>query len=278
MNLPNQNYIILEPNSGLMCNKLFSVSFQILMALRFGKSVSFSKFSTEEVQNHAELLAAGYAGGENGSFNYFIDFSKLEIVDSPQEYPEHPDNKNQILINSSNLLDILAIDQARSFDKDFRIQPHQFFQESIAAEYIRNNREKIFHKWLIEDTTEGIFIHYRLGDIAEDDRAVHVEHFEKAVTSIPDYENLPKYISSDSPHDPRVKKLCNDYGFSIHQSSAIETVLFGSRFTNKLISFGTFSWFIGIFGSQNNVIIPNKNDYPAWHGDIFTFDDWHELV
>lgn len=265
MNLPNESYVILEPNAGLMCNNLFSVSFQILMAMRFGKNVSFTKYSTDEI-------------GENGIFHCFIDSDRLKIVNSPQEYPEQPNNKNQTLIKSSNLLDIFSICPVVSSDQDFRIHPHEFFQESIAAEYIRNNREKIFYKWLIEDTTEGIFIHYRLGDIAGDDRAVNIEHFEKAVTSIPNYENLPKYISSDSPDDSRVKKLCNDYGFSIHQSSAIETILFGSRFTNKLISFGTFSWFIGIFGSQKNVIIPNRNDYPVWHGDIFSFDDWHELI
>tara|TARA_B100001094_G_C18108999_1_gene760036 strand:- start:597 stop:1421 length:825 start_codon:yes stop_codon:yes gene_type:complete len=274
MNLPNESYVILEPNGGLMCNNLLSVSFQILMAMRFGKNVSFTKYSTDEIGDHD----AGYAGGENGSFNHFIDFGRLKIVDSPQEYPEQPNNKNQILIKSSNLLDIFSICPVVSSDQDFRIHPHQFFQESIAAEHIRNNREKIFHKEIIEDAEEGIFVHYRLGDIAGDDRAVHIDHFEKAVTSIANYKILPKYISSDSPEDYRVRKLCDDYGFSIYQSSAAETILFGSKFTNKLISFGTFSWFIGILGSQKNVIIPNRNDYPVWHGDIFSFDDWHELT
>jgi hypothetical protein len=248
---------------------MFSACFQSLLGIRFNKSLSFAKYSTDEM---------GY-GGDNsdGTFPHFFDFNKLDIVDSPQEYPEPTDSEIHTLIRSSNLVDILAIDPADSHSLDFRIHPHEFFQEPIAAKYIRANLDKIFHKELLEDSEEGIFIHYRLGDIGGCDRAIHVEHFEKAITSVPNYENLPKYISSDSPSDLRVQKICKNYGFVIHESSPQETIKFGSRFTNKLLSHGTFSWFIGVLGSQNNIILPNSNDYARWHGDIFVFDDWHEL-
>lgn len=284
--LHSKSYIIIEPNSGLMCNNIFSACFQSLLGIRFNKSLSFAKYSTDEMGCND----VGYGGGNlSGTFPHFFDFNKLDIADNPQdwqyaaamrrynEYPEQTDSEIHILIRSSNLADVLAIDPADSCSLDFRIHPHEFFQEPIAAKYIRANLDKIFHKELLEDSEEGIFIHYRLGDIGGCDRAIHVEHFEKAITSVPNYENLPKYISSDSPSDLRVQKICKNYGFVIHESSPQETIKFGSRFTNKLLSHGTFSWFIGVLGSQNNIILPNSNDYDKWHGDIFVFDDWHEL-
>ena len=264
----SKDYIIIEPNSGLMCNNIFSACFQSLLGIRFNKSLSFAKYSTDEM---------GY-GGDNldGTFPHFFDFNKLDTVDSPQEYPEQTDSKIHILIRSSNLKDVLAISPADSRSLDFRIHPHEFFQEPIAAKYIRANLDKIFYKELLEDSEEGIFIHYRLGDIAKSGMEVCIEHFEKAILSIPNYKNLPKYISSDSPNDPRVWKIRKNYGFAIHESSPQETIKFGSRFTNKLLSYGTFSWFIGVLGSQNNIILPNSNDYIRWHGDIFVFNDWKQ--
>ena len=219
----------------------------------------------------------GY-GGDNldGTFPHFFDFNKLDIVDSPKEYPEPTNGEIHTLIRSSNLADILELEAHDSHGLDFRISPNEFFQEPIAAKYIRSNLDKIFHKELLEGNEAGIFIHYRLGDISNL-AAINVEHFESAIISIPNYENLPKYISSDDPNNSRIKKICNDYGFTLYESSPQETIKFGSRFTNKLLSYGTFSWFIGVLGSQNNIIFPNSNDYIRWHGDIFVFNDWHEF-
>jgi hypothetical protein len=271
--LHSKDYIIIEPNSGLMCNNIFSACFQSLLGIRFNKSLSFAKYSTDEMGYHD----VGYGGGNlSGTFPHFFDFNKLDIVDSPQEYPEQTDSEIHILIRSSNLADVLAIDPADSRSLDFRIHPHEFFQEPTAAKYIRANLDKIFYKELLEDSEEGIFIHYRLGDIAKSGMEVCIQHFEKAITSVPNYENLPKYISSDSPRDSRVRKICDNYGFVVYESSAQETIKFGSRFTNKLLSHGTFSWFIGLLGSQNNIILPNINDYIKWHGDIFVFNDWKQ--
>jgi hypothetical protein len=274
----SKDYITVEPNSGLMCNNIFSACFQSLLGIRFNKSLSFTKYSTDEMGS-PPVFKNQYGEDQSpiqGTFPHFFDFNKLDTVDSPQEYPEQTDSKIHILIRSSNLKDVLAISPADSRSLDFRIHPHEFFQEPIAAKYIRANLDKIFHKELLEDSEEGIFIHYRLGDIAKSGMEVCIEHFEKAILSIPNYKNLPKYISSDSPNDPRVWKIRKNYGFAIHESSPQETIKFGSRFTNKLLSYGTFSWFIGVLGSQNNIILPNSNDYIRWHGDIFVFNDWKQ--
>ena len=287
--LHSKSYIIIEPNSGRMCNNIFSACFQSLLGIRFNKSLSFAKYSKAEMGSHDsgcnclegnDFLCRPDAWCDsnlNGTFPYFFDFSNLDIVDSPEEYPEQTDSTPHALIKALNLADILAIDPADSHGLDFRIHGHEFFQEPTVAKYIRANLDKIFHKELLEDSEEGIFIHYRLGDISQCDRAVRVEHFEKAIVSIPNHESLPKYISSDSPNDPRIKKICDNYGFVINEATAQETIKFGSRFTNKLLSYGTFSWFIGVLGSQNNIIFPNNNDYDKWCGDIFVFDDWHEF-
>ena len=280
--LDRNSYMVIEPlatTGGRSCtgNNLYAASFQALLGIRFNKSLSFSKYSEAETGRGDYSL--------DGTFPHFFDFNRLDTVEIPQDFISLCSQLNEsrdscerhIIIEPSNLAEVLAIDPDDSHGLDFRISPQEFFQEPIAAKYIRANLDKIFHKELLENKEEGIFIHYRLGDIGNSDAAVRVEHFEKAIVSVPNYENLPKYISSDSPHDDRVSRICNNYGFVLHESSPQETIKFGSRFTNKLLSYGTFSWFIGVLGSQNNIILPNSNDYSRWHGDIFVFDDWHEL-
>tara|TARA_R110000824_G_scaffold260055_1_gene448688 strand:- start:1849 stop:2631 length:783 start_codon:yes stop_codon:yes gene_type:complete len=168
-------------------------------------------------------------------------------------------------------------------------------QQASTAAYIRDNLYHVIKKDFDAEEA-GIFIHYRIGDLAEIDKlteenmtfafhpplakkpvVANIKYMESAIKSIRNYEDLPKYISSDSPEDERVRKICRDYGFELYENSPERTIKFGAKFTNKILSHGTFSWWIGVLGSQNNIIFPNREDYAKWHGDIFVFEDWHEL-
>ena len=126
---------------------------------------------------------------------------------------------------------------------------------------------------------KGIFIHYRIGALSptNEPNIAKMEYMEKSIKSIFGYENIPKSIGSDSPTDDRVIRLCQEYGFEKYEDSPENTIKFGAKFQNKILSHGTFSWWIGILGSQNNVMFPSKSDHPAWHGDIFVYKDWNEI-
>ncbi len=116
---------------------------------------------------------------------------------------------------------------------------------------------------------EGTFVHVRLGDLLEShsqagNRFASANYYRKALE-----DSNGGYISSDSPDDPIVKELCAEYSMELYQDSPENTIKFGAAFSKKVLSLGTFSWWIGFLGSQKEVICPNSRNFPKWHGNIF---------
>lgn len=116
---------------------------------------------------------------------------------------------------------------------------------------------------------DGLFIHVRLGDLAKDRRWLHTcnyEYYERCLSNI---DCDKRYLASDSPHHPLVNKLMSKFDLQPCKKTPEETIIFGSRFRNKILSLGTFSWWIGFVGSQYNVMCPNPSERGGWHGRIF---------
>ena len=138
-----------------------------------------------------------------------------------------------------------------------------------ALSILSQNLDKIKYEKLVE----GSFVHVRLGDISNDaTRCCEIQYYEKALEGL-----NGGYISSDSPNHEIVKRLSNKFNLEVFQNSAENTLIFGSQFENKILSLGTFSWWIGFLGNQNNVICPSQKEYMEWHGDIFPFLNWKEV-
>lgn len=57
----------------------------------------------------------------------------------------------------------------------------------------------------------------------------------------------------------------------------IDTIMFGSTCKNIILSNGTFSWMIGVFGYHSTIYYPDPKLKECWHGDIFVFDDWNKV-
>jgi hypothetical protein len=142
-------------------------------------------------------------------------------------------------------------------------QKRNLLKYFIQSENIQNNNQKI---------VEGSFVHVRLGDIDKDAKSCKIEYYEKALEGL-----NGGYISSDSPNHEIVKRLSNKFNLEVFQNSPENTLIFGSQFENKILSLGTFSWWIGFLGNQNNVICPVQKEYIEWHGDIFPFLNWKEV-
>lgn len=116
---------------------------------------------------------------------------------------------------------------------------------------------------------DGTFVHVRLGDLLEShsqagNRFASADYYRKALDG-----SNGGYISSDSPDDPIVKELCAEYSLEPYQDSPENTIKFGAAFSKKVLSLGTFSWWIGFLGNQKEVICPNSLNFPKWHGSIF---------
>ena len=117
---------------------------------------------------------------------------------------------------------------------------------------------------------DGLFVHVRLGDIYEG-------HFPKVFMCGIDYYRHAldrcghvtggRYISSDTPDAPIIKTLCEEYNLQLYsEPDAGTTIKFAAQFHNKVLSMGTFSWWIGFLGCQENIIHPVQI-----HGKIHRF-------
>lgn len=169
-----------------------------------------------------------------------------------------------LVVNDENIFEVLKLDKI-----DSNIILDGFFQNRIILEFL--NLNKNLFKYDYHDYS-GTFVHVRLGDISNDDACCKIEYYQKALDGL-----RGGYISSDSPNHDIVKKLSSEFDLKIFENSPEETIIFGSQFKNKILSLGTFSWWIGFLGNQNNVICPVQKEYREWHGDIFPFLNWKEI-
>ena len=117
----------------------------------------------------------------------------------------------------------------------------------------------------------------RLDDLADKFR-MPKEYYERAVKSIPNLKNMRRVVSSSNPRSEKtLLEFARDFDFEIYEGNREETLKFGSRFTNKVLSHGTFSWFIGAMGCRNNIIYPEFGS-SYWHDpSLFNIPNWTRL-
>jgi len=86
------------------------------------------------------------------------------------------------------------------------------------------------------------------------------------------------YIITDSPDYKDILYLTDKYDIKLVDMKRADAIKFGSRFTNKILSMGTFSWWIGFLGKQiSNVYCPIPSEYINWMGDIYVLNDWNYI-
>lgn len=174
-------------------------------------------------------------------------------------------------LNISNPLDTKILPHQNVFDKDTGddIYFNGFFQtQIIAGHFSELNFLKI-------ENREEMFIHARLGDLLQPhsqdgNRFMSLEYYEKAIG-----DSSGGYISSDSPDHPIVKTLVDKYNLKLFNDSPENTIIFAAGCSKKVLSLGTFSWWIGYLGNQKEVICPNPLNFPKWHGNIFPQQGWN---
>jgi hypothetical protein len=188
------------------------------------------------------------------SNNIFLN----KLIDNDIKYQEN------LIINDDNINDFLKKTIINS-----NLILDGFFQNKNILSYFNENKHFINNTKV---AIKGSFVHVRLGDINNDERCCSIQYYQKALQGL-----NGGYISSDSPNDNIIKQLSNEFNLQIFENSPEETIIFGSQFDNKILSLGTFSWWIGFLGNQNNVICPVQTEYKEWHGNIFPFLNWKEL-
>jgi len=229
-------------------------------------------FFTYENPKNMELL--GISLFKNGN-NYY---SQNIVIDDNNffEYinPETPILKKNIKFNKRTTF---------SHNREiFYAQTNQFAKYLFSYFQQSNIKQNIIANNIFKENfgkNNNLFIHVRLGDVPHYNSGF--DYYDNILSN--NYNNQTfnyskGYISSDSIEHEICQKLIQKYDLEIINKNEIETIMFSSTCKTILLSTGTFSWIIGLFGSFFN----SKIFYPIpeipWHGDIFSpMEDWNGI-
>ena len=177
------------------------------------------------------------------------------------------------LLNQEMLLSIKN-QQYKNYDEDLIIYDDNFFKYYsenkiekniifrgyfLFDDLLEQERNKIKNLFKIEynnQSSNDLFIHYRLGDINGSYMSLPLEYFEEAISKI---QFSKGYISSDSINDDKCQFLIKKYNLNVVNLNPYETIMFGKNFNNIILSEGTFSYLIGYFSDAKNIFY-NKRE------------------
>jgi hypothetical protein len=152
------------------------------------------------------------------------------------------------------------------------------FQSSVFIKGYQNEIRSCFP--VAEASIEGVLVQYRLGDLLQPPygRVAKLEYFQHCLRQITAGKNMPCYVVSDSLNHPYIAALSNEFNLIPINKTPKEDLLFGAKLKYKVLSLGTFAWWIGFLGNPNDTIYhPDPDKYFKWHGDIFCFDNWNKI-
>lgn len=229
------------------------------------------------------MITINYGGGlGNRMFMYAAAYvlskkHKILIKTNLSEYPHEEildvknyEFNNEIVVTNKNFMSIYESDEIKS-----NLLLNDYFQTSEIVTKFQYEFKECFNLNL--NPINGTIIHYRLGDLLifyNSEAVTKLNYFEKCIDCIENKKNM--YITTDSPHHENVQYLVDKYNIKLIDIKRADTIKFASRFTNKILSTGTFSWWIGFLGNQkSNVYCPIPDEYYKWLGDIYIFKEWN---
>lgn len=258
-------------NRGFLGNRLLQHSVALLIGKRLHQDVDTLRMGDLR-ENSDEII-------ENTLLHNFLQNGK-SYVKTKLWTREDEEDSQETVVNEQNFLDILS--NPNKYINCTVTTVGGFFQ---SKEFVLNYKDEIrelFGSAENEPPIDGVFAHFRLKDRLEYtyEDCLHLkEYFYEAFSTIPNLDIMTKkYISSDSPEHPLIQGLISEFNLTLCQMSAYQTLSFGARFSHKILSWGSFSWWIGFLNNQNHIIYPDqKRILNKWYGDIYVFDEWHKV-
>jgi hypothetical protein len=152
--------------------------------------------------------------------------------------------------------------QTKEFASHLKDYIYQSEQKNIIVE-----KNLFKHRY---NNNNDVFIHIRLGD------TIHYNpgyiYYDTLLSQLKFDRG---YISSDSITHHICVELIKKYNLIEFTDTEVKTVMFASTCKNIILSNGTFSWLIGLFGFYSTIYYPKIKT--IWHGDIFIFPEWNEI-
>jgi hypothetical protein len=158
---------------------------------------------------------------------------------------------------------------------------HSYFQTYYFSNYLYNyyknpnNRESIIkaNKFSVRyKNNNDVFVHVRLTDATQWNQGF--DYYDRALSNLT-YEN--GYIASDDLNHDICKRLMQKYNLSPIIYNEVDTIMFGSTCKQLVLTGGSFSYAIGLFGFFSKVYYLKAFNiwYPA---ELFHINDWTEIV
>ena len=228
--------------------------------------------------NHIiRALAANFISQQrNLQFNYGEYYDKMKalginLFNGSMIYGVEEDitNKNIMMYLNNNIPNFKNINVNKSYfqTKDFSNYLYTYYKNPI-------NHIPIINANIFKDRynkNNDVFIHIRLGDVAHLNQGF--SYYDKILKQL-SFEN--GYISSDDINHSICQELINKYNLKIIDYNEVETIMFGSTCKYLVVTGGSFSYIIGLFGFFSKVFYLKgmNNWYPA---ELYFIDDWTEI-
>lgn len=121
------------------------------------------------------------------------------------------------------------------------------------------------------NNNNDLFVHVRLGDVSHLNQGF--EYYDKALSQL----SFDKgYIASDTIDHEICKQLIEKYNLTPIIYDEVETIMFGSTCKNIILSNGSFSYIIGLFGFFSKVYY--IKNFGTWcPAELFFINDWTEI-
>jgi hypothetical protein len=190
----------------------------------------------------------------NGTTSYSstIDVSTSELM-------------NHIYKETANKSNIIIEDYYQS--KDFSNYLYSYYRDP-------ENQHSIIHANRFKErynSNNDVFVHVRLDDVVCHNQGY--DYYDKALSTL-QFEH--GYISSDTIDHDICKKLIQKYNLTPITYNEVETIMFGSTCKYIVLTGGTFSYIIGLFGFFSKVFYLKQ--ISSWFPEeLFFIDDWTQV-
>lgn len=222
------------------------------------------------------LGASFISKNQNLKFNYGQYFNKMTqlginlFTSGTSTYNiEQKISENIMIYISDNIPIFRNINVNESFfqSKAFSNYLYNYYQQDYNQEsIIQNNIFKNRYK-----NNNDVFIHVRLGDVTHFNQGF--EYYDKALSHL-SFDN--GFIASDNLTHNICQQLIKKYKLQIIDYNEVETIMFGSTCKHIILTGGSFSYIIGLFGFFSNVYYLKQ--FNTWQpAELFFIDNWTEI-
>ena len=213
------------------------------------------------------------AKNQNLKFNYGNFYNKMKELGINLFIGDMTYNSEIIIPN--NIIPYLSSPLFRNINVNNSYFQTQAFSNYLYTYYSKpENQESIITSNKFKErykNNNDVFIHVRLGDVTHLNPGF--EFYDKALSQIT-FEN--GYISSDNFNHEICQSLIKKYNLKTIDYDEVEIIMFGSTCKHIVLTGGSFSYIIGLFGffSQVYYLKSFNNWFPA---ELFHIPDWTEI-